>query len=141
MAATRRIPLSLLFFTTLTTAIELIISGEPQPGEAITLTWDGVGPWSLDILTAASAEDSFTLYRSFNPITVTNAVWNVDVAAGTLVEFEITDSTGDGATQFVQIDDGGAALSSSSVASQSSESVASTQSLSSVFSERRVYGF
>ncbi|KAG8896490.1 hypothetical protein FRB99_008863, partial [Tulasnella sp. 403] len=114
-------------------AVDLTVAGDAEVGQKLSLNWNGISPWRLDILTAGAGDDDFTLYRTYNPITVVNGVWLVDVPAGTFVEFQVTDGTGSIATQIIQISPG-AAVSSASVATLSSISVQSTQSVVSAYS-------
>ncbi|KAG9010305.1 hypothetical protein FRB94_010655 [Tulasnella sp. JGI-2019a] len=117
--------------------LSLTYTGTPVAGDQLTLSWDGVAPFSLDIQIATDAESSFQEYRTFSSLPVSSAVWNVDVPSSTYVEFIVTDSTGATGSDVVLITidtsaSGAASSSSASVLSQSAASVASTQSVASV---------
>lgn len=62
-------------FLNLVLAVTLSVTGDAEPGQAISLSWTGTSPWSLDILTADDSTSDFTLYKNFSPLTVLNAVW------------------------------------------------------------------
>ncbi|KAJ6629507.1 hypothetical protein B0H10DRAFT_1987481 [Mycena sp. CBHHK59/15] len=63
--------------------------------EPLLLQWQGgIAPWTLSVLQASNSQ----VLENLGTLKVTSFAWNVDLAAGTSVVIQLTDSTGQTAT-------------------------------------------